>query len=98
MDYTNRSLACILAGACGDALGYPVEHKQWEQIKSIYGEGGIRTMKVEDGVARITDDPDDHLYRTRPDSRAKKEMQYGRHREGGAHVLPAMVQFVAALR
>lgn len=62
MDYTNRSLACILAGACGDALGYPVEHKRWEKIKSIYGEGGIRTMKVEDGIARITDDTQMTIY------------------------------------
>ena len=47
---------CLIGGAIGDALGYPVEFMTWEQIKDEYGENGIQSYALRDGVARISDD------------------------------------------
>jgi ADP-ribosylglycohydrolase len=47
---------CLLGGAVGDALGYPVEFLTRRQILAIYGEEGIRRPKIVDGVAKISDD------------------------------------------
>ena len=32
---------CLVGGAVGDALGYPIEFYKIEQIKNIYGKNGI---------------------------------------------------------
>ena len=58
----SRAIGCLLGGACGDALGYPVEHKKLEKIYEVYGENGIQAMKVEDGIAKITDDTQMTIY------------------------------------
>ena len=48
---------CLLGGAIGDALGYPVEFKTEDEIYDIYGEDGIRDLKLTDqGVALVSDD------------------------------------------
>jgi len=36
---------CLLGGAIGDALGYPVEFLRWSDIKRRYGEEAFRAMK-----------------------------------------------------
>lgn len=47
---------CILGGAIGDALGYPIESKNFKVIKTIYGSSGINNLVLNDkGVAEITD-------------------------------------------
>ena len=47
---------CIIGGAAGDALGYPVEFDKYKQIKADYGEAGIRGFVLTDGKALISDD------------------------------------------
>lgn len=48
---------CILGGAVGDALGYPVEFMSYNQIRQKYGSRGITEFELdENGVAEISDD------------------------------------------
>ncbi|MCO6543175.1 MAG: ADP-ribosylglycohydrolase family protein [Lactobacillus sp.] len=48
-------LGCLLGGALGDALGYPVEFDQWFEIKEKYGEKGINFANFS-GIPLISDD------------------------------------------
>ena len=48
---------CLLGGAIGDALGYPIEfNRSIESIKNKYGDKGINKFELQDGKARISDD------------------------------------------
>lgn len=48
---------CLLGGAIGDALGWPVEFLQYEDILSRYGKDGILDLVLsKNGTAEITDD------------------------------------------
>lgn len=48
---------CIIGGALGDALGYPVEFLQYEAIVNKYGSGGIQDLEINrDGFAEFSDD------------------------------------------
>lgn len=48
---------CLLGGAIGDALGWPVEFKRLPEITSEYGLGGITDpVAGRNGLAEITDD------------------------------------------
>ncbi len=49
---------CLLGGALGDALGYPVEFMDIDEIMRSYGRNGITAPKrdKEKGVALISDD------------------------------------------
>ena len=59
----SRFEGSLLGGACGDALGYPVEHKSHKAIISKYGENGIQAMELGDiGEALITDDTQMTIY------------------------------------
>jgi len=51
-----KSAGCLIGGAIGDALGAPVEFMNKHMIRNRYGEGGIRSLKLENGKARFTDD------------------------------------------
>lgn len=54
----DKFIATLLAGAIGDALGYPVEFLTLEEIKSIYGYMGINELVLDkySGKALISDD------------------------------------------
>lgn len=52
----NKILACLLGGAMGDALGWPVEFISWNAIRAKYGPSGIGELVLRDGQAEITDD------------------------------------------
>lgn len=52
----NRFKGCILGGAIGDALGYPIEFMSEEEIFSIYGKDGVVGYNLNNGVAEISDD------------------------------------------
>jgi len=52
----NKYRGCLIGGAVGDALGYPVEFLTDEQIFGKYGEDGITNYDLIDGVAQISDD------------------------------------------
>lgn len=59
MDRKRREFfrGCLLGGAVGDALGWPVEFMRLDDIKKRYGEQGIETLVLNDaGMAEITDD------------------------------------------
>ena len=59
----SRFEGSLLGGACGDALGYPVEHKSYSAIIAKYGENGIQAMSIdESGEALITDDTQMTIY------------------------------------
>jgi ADP-ribosylglycohydrolase len=48
---------CLLGGAVGDALGWPIEFKNMEEIAKEYGPDGIVNMVPgEGGHFEITDD------------------------------------------
>lgn len=48
---------CLLGGAIGDALGWPVEFLQYESILSRYGKDGITDLVLsKNGTAEVTDD------------------------------------------
>ena len=52
MDYKNKYLACLLGGAMGDALGYPIEFMSKSEIVSEYGENGIRDLSVDNKTGK----------------------------------------------
>lgn len=51
-----KYLGCLVGGAVGDALGYPVEFMTESEIKSQFGERGITEYKTVNGKALISDD------------------------------------------
>lgn len=52
----SRYRGCLLGGAAGDALGYPVEFMKEERIVMEYGEQGIRMLSQAGNPANISDD------------------------------------------
>ncbi len=53
----DRVLGCMVGGAAGDALGYPVEFRTWNDIVNEYGAKGIIRYKLaRNGKALISDD------------------------------------------
>ena len=52
----NKVKGCLLGGAVGDALGYPVEFNSYEQIQNKYGVNGIQEYELSNGKAIISDD------------------------------------------
>ncbi|NLX91924.1 MAG: ADP-ribosylglycohydrolase family protein [Firmicutes bacterium] len=47
---------CLIGGAAGDALGYPVEFLDGKSIFQKYGKNGITAYSLVNGVAEISDD------------------------------------------
>ena len=63
---------CLLGGAVGDALGWPVEFMSWEEIKNRYGGEGIRDPDLKGNpYAEITDDTQMTLFTAEGLLRAK---------------------------
>ena len=57
LNILDRSLACLLAGAAGDALGAPVEFMDRVEIMRRFGPEGIRSYApAYGGIGKITDD------------------------------------------
>ncbi|MEI5097596.1 ADP-ribosylglycohydrolase family protein [Streptomyces sp. PmtG] len=55
--YRARVRGCLLGGAIGDALGYPVEFSSLDGIRAAHGPRGVRgPLPDADGVCRISDD------------------------------------------
>lgn len=52
----DRYRGCLLGGAVGDALGYPVEFMKEKDIWAKYGRKGIQTLKQAGSPALISDD------------------------------------------
>lgn len=57
MERLQRILGCLLGGACGDALGAPVEFQSATEILARFGSDGIRDFVPAYGVlGAVTDD------------------------------------------
>ena len=54
----NHFRGCLLGGAIGDAIGYPVETMNWNQIRAEYGAHGITHLPIneERNEALFSDD------------------------------------------
>ena len=54
----DRVQGCLLGGAVGDALGYPVEFMSYEEIVATFGDAGIGFYRLDrlDGTAHFSDD------------------------------------------
>ena len=52
----NRFKGCLMGGAVGDALGYPVEFMPASAIFRQYGKTGITEYELRRGAAEISDD------------------------------------------
>lgn len=54
----DRIRGCLIGGAAGDALGYPVEFFSEQTLRDRCGDGGIRQYLLDpvSGTARISDD------------------------------------------
>jgi ADP-ribosylglycohydrolase len=47
---------CLIGGAVGDALGYPIEFMQESEIFRTYGAEGIQSYQLTNNLAEISDD------------------------------------------
>lgn len=52
----NNYIGCLLGGAIGDALGWPVEFRKLNDIRRQYGQEGITDLELVGKKAEITDD------------------------------------------
>jgi ADP-ribosylglycohydrolase len=66
---------CLLGGAVGDALGYPVEFLSLDQIRAKYGPDGIQDLALIDGKARISDDTQMTMFTAEAILRARARFQ-----------------------
>lgn len=55
-DIIDRYRGCLIGGAIGDALGYPVEFIPKKQILAKYGQSGICEFDLQNDKALISDD------------------------------------------
>jgi ADP-ribosylglycohydrolase len=56
MSIEEKITGCLLGGAVGDALGYPVEFMNWKKIRKIYGSSGITSLESHGSKVEISDD------------------------------------------
>lgn len=56
MKKLSKFKGCLIGGAIGDSLGYPIEFYNIKQIINKYGENGITEYELSGGLARISDD------------------------------------------
>ena len=55
-DRRDRLLGCLTGLAAGDALGYEVEFRRWEDIRRRFGPAGITEYALRGGKAEVSDD------------------------------------------
>ena len=51
---TSRYVGCLLGLAVGDAMGYTVDDKTWEQIRDNYGPNGLLGYDLQKDYAEVT--------------------------------------------
>lgn len=78
---TEHFRGCLLGGALGDALGWPVEFLELKTIRQVYGLRGIRTLEGSSS-AQITDDTQMTLFTAEGILRARVS--------GGADATPSV--------
>src|SRR5665213_4117260 len=105
-DVHTRIRGCLLGGALGDALGWPVEFLSNAAIRKQYGADGITELETNAaGVAEITDDTQMTLFTAEGILRSTtRYMEYQAYREpvgtdwGGSHMPHSGVMRHAYLR
>ena len=73
----NRALGCIVGGAVGDALGYPIEFNSYRDIVRHFGSQGVTDYIYSKGL--ISDDTQMVLFTI--DGLLKSEDYKGKHRD-----------------
>ncbi|MDR1701442.1 MAG: ADP-ribosylglycohydrolase family protein [Sporomusaceae bacterium] len=85
---------CLLGGAIGDAMGYPIEFMKIEEIRNKYGKLGLTEIETNaNGIAEITDDTQMTLFTAEGILRAAS-----RSMEKGGVCHPPSVVYHAYLR
>ena len=56
MNHLTRCKGCLIGGAIGDALGYPIEFMSQESIFYKYGPDGLTEYVLTNHIAQISDD------------------------------------------
>ena len=80
---------CVIGGAIGDALGWPVEFLSYSNIKKRFGDDGIAELVLEHGgKAEITDDTQMTMFTVEGILRAQSRV-----REKGICHIPTVVYF-----
>ena len=51
---TSRYVGCLLGLAVGDAMGYTVDDKTWDQIRENYGPNGLLGYDLQNDYAEVT--------------------------------------------
>ena len=51
---TSRYIGCLLGLAVGDAMGYTVDDKTWEEIRDNYGPNGLLGYDLQNEYAEVT--------------------------------------------
>ena len=76
---TNQIRGCLIGGAAGDALGYPVEFISRSQILNRYGSSGITQYEYDpqQGTAIISDDTQMTLFTAEGLIRSRSKNQAG---------------------
>ncbi len=83
---------CLIGGAIGDALGWPVEFISLNEIRNVYGQHGVKSIDIVNGLpAEISDDTQMTLFTAEGTLRA---MTRSRHK-GICH-LPSVIYTVFA--
>ena len=80
---------CLIGGACGDALGYPVEFMRLKEIKKRFGPEGILKLEGKNGAAVISDDTQMTLF-------TRRRASGGRAEKGAAEQSPMAAGYVGA--
>lgn len=75
----NKYKGCLIGGAAGDALGYPVEFMFVDDIFFIFGENGITDYKLTDNIAQISDDTQMTLFTANGLLLGTTDKQYEKH-------------------
>ena len=52
----NKVKGCLIGGAVGDALGFPIEFNSITEIRETYGPAGLTDYVLNNGIALISDD------------------------------------------
>ena len=76
----DRAAGCLLGGAAGDALGYPVEFMEADAIFRRYGERGVVKYDLIGGKALISDDTQMTLFTAAGLLRAEAHAAFRRRR------------------
>lgn len=89
MEKKSRFEGCLIGGAVGDALGWPVEFLKLDEIKKRFGDKGIIELTQSDcGKAEITDDTQMTMFTAEGILRAESRLR----NKGICHV-PTVIYF-----